>query len=70
MDEKLKLFVWEGVLCETFPGIMVALAPNVEVARALLHKKVDCFGKWAQRDLQRAPQVYEDPCAFYALGGD
>jgi hypothetical protein len=39
--QKMKLFVWEGVLTDYTDGIMFAVAPTVEEARAAIIKKAD-----------------------------
>jgi len=70
MEEKLKLFVWEGVLVDFTAGMMVALAHDVEEARKLLKQKLlqdhlECPGS----DLDDEPTVVTSPSAFYVWGG-
>ena len=65
MKKKLKLFVWENVLRDYTPGMMVALAHDVEEARTLLRAKVG----YNTCDLNAEPQVVEEPAAFYVSGG-
>ena len=70
-SSKLKLYVWEYVLFGSSifgdPGMMVALAEDVESARKMLQEKCSYLDKY---DLAREPTVHEDPCAFYVWGGD
>lgn len=65
------LFVWEDVLIDYTSGIMVALAPSVEEARAALLEKCSYLPK---HDVESDPsEVIEvskgSTAAFYAWGG-
>ena len=62
----LKLFVWTEVLTDYSHGMMVALAHDVEEARALLLEEVNYL---PADDLAREPLVVEEPSAFIVWGG-
>jgi len=68
MDQKkMKLFFWDNVLRVYGTGIMVAVAPNVEEARAaLLKKEYDI----PQDDLNQIPQEFDlsESVAFLCWG--
>ncbi len=65
MDNGLKLFVWEDVLRDYTSGMMVALAHDVDEARALLRKELDY-----SNEMNAEPtHVVENPAAFYVYGG-
>lgn len=57
----MKLFVWEGVLCDYTCGVVVALAPDLETALAQYEKE---RGWWQEKlgapttaiDLEADPQ--------------
>jgi len=66
-ETKLKMFVWKNVLMETTSGMMVALANNVEEARALLTEECDYI---PYDDLEKDPEVYDTPKAVYISGGN
>jgi len=62
---KLKLYVWENVLHDYTPGIMFALAPDVETARRLLRERCTYL---PQEDIDREPAVCETPVAYFLYG--
>lgn len=71
----MKLYVWENVLVDYTPGLMVALANSIEEARAMLKPKVclfddkptcECTGCV---DLNKEPKVYIKPIAVHVHGG-
>lgn len=68
MKNKLKLFVWEDVLCDYTSGMMVAIAGSVEEARATLKKECSYI---PDDDLEEEPTVCEldHPVAFVVWGG-
>lgn len=66
MRKKIKLYVWEDVLCDYTCGMICILAHNLEEARELLEKKypgyyLDEFGK--------KYRVITEPEAFAVYGG-
>ena len=65
--KKMKLFVWEGVLCDHTCGMMVALAHTVEEARAELL----ALKPGVEDDINEEPEVIEldKPFACYCYGG-
>lgn len=74
--EKLKLFVWEGVLTDYTSGIVFALAYNKEHARALVAEKYSSGYQDKTRrrqeilkEISSAPEEVETPEAFYLHGG-
>ena len=64
--KRLRLFVWEDVLCDYTPGMMVALAHSADEARTLLVARTWYIPK---EDLDKEPDVYDDPVAFDCWGG-
>lgn len=64
--ETLKMFVWEDVLTDWTPGLMVALAHNVEEAREMLLNE---DGYIPEDDRMKEPKVYETPKAVLVWGG-
>ena len=67
-NKKLKLFVWEDVLTDYTSGIMVAIAPTVEEARAILLNEcayIPCD------DIAQQPKEFDlsEPVAFVCWGG-
>lgn len=79
MKHKLKLYVWEDVLCDYTSGVMFALAESVEDARQQILKKgkkiaLLTFGKVVdyetiERDLKQEPKVYKNKMGFFLFGG-
>ena len=65
-SKKLKLFVWENVLCDYTDGIMFALAPNVDTARKNLLKRYNYI---PGGDLGQTPKIYTKPVAHAVWGG-
>jgi hypothetical protein len=63
---RLKMFVWEHVLTDHKPGMMVALARDVEEARREILKACDYV---PEEDLAKEPQVVEAPAGFVCWGG-
>lgn len=68
MAKKMKLFVWEDVLSDYTSGIMVAVAPTIEAARAALLKECSFLPEY---DLNRQPKEFDlsETRAFYCWGG-
>lgn len=66
MKKKLKLYVWEGVLCDYTCGMMCALATSPDHARKLLLKKRDSL---PEADLNLEPKVISKPEGFFVWGG-
>lgn len=64
--KKLKLFVWEKVLCDYTDGVMFAYAPDVETARKLLLQGRPYL---PQETLDLEPKVITEPYAFSLYGG-
>ncbi len=64
---KLKLFVWENVLNDHTPGIMFALAKDVESARKQILKKEN--REDVKLDLMNQPLVITKPQGFALYGG-
>jgi hypothetical protein len=66
----MNLYVWEGVLVDYTAGMMVAVAPTVEDAQALLLAKCPYIPK---EDLDVAPKVIDltdpEPVALLCWGG-
>ncbi len=65
MKDKLKLFVWENVLCDYKHGIAFAYAKNSIHARELIGKKM---GRDSD-DLLIEPKEIIEPEGFYIYGG-
>lgn len=66
-----KLFVWEGVLTDYSSGMVVAVAPSLEAAYALLETQV---GAWGMQDVRATePTVIDsltcEPQAWHVSGG-
>jgi len=68
MEPKMKVFVWEGVLVDYTPGMMFAVAPTLEEARAELRKKSSYI---PDDDLNQQPEILDlsEPAAFLCWGG-
>ena len=65
-DDQLKLYVWEGVLCDYSCGIMFALAHDVDEARREVLKSFGAsedegIGKSVDDAMQRINDVIESP---------
>lgn len=69
----LKLYVWEGVLKDWYPGMMVALAPDLKTARRLIEQKEQREAPYSldrlRVDLNRQPSVHTTPWAGVVWGG-
>lgn len=71
----LKLFVWEGVLTDYTDGIMFALAPDVEAARAaIIAKHLEAWSikepsRQVVNDLKAEPKVVTATEGFLEWGG-
>ncbi len=66
---RLKLYVWENVLTDYYPGIMFALAESEEKARELLLKDHPLL-KFNYEDVAKKPDVYDNvPVSFAVSGG-
>lgn len=70
MSEKptMKLYVWENVLTDYTSGMMVAVASNVDEARARLLEECSYI---PDEDLTKEPQVFDllRSVAFVCWGG-
>jgi len=64
--ENLKLYIWEDVLTDYTPGVMFALAPDVETARKMLLEDTSYI---PDEDLSQEPKVYTSPVAVVVWGG-
>lgn len=57
-QRRLKLYVWEGVFADYYPGIAVALAYDVREARRLvLAEYGSSSSAYARRELAAKPKV-------------
>jgi hypothetical protein len=63
--KKLKLYVWEDVLCDYTTGVAFALAGSPEEARELIFKKLG----YKDEDLCISPRCVEKEEGFYVYGG-
>jgi hypothetical protein len=67
MEKNLKLFVWQNVLTDYTDGVMFALAPDVESAKAAILKNQDFSS--VRADLERPYEVHESTVGFAVWGG-
>lgn len=82
--QKLKMFVWENVLEDYTPGLIVALAHNLEEAKQVVMEKAkkDSGEYWESTGYRTgnkdtfestmkysSVQVVESPAAFFVYGG-
>ena len=68
--KKLKLFVWENVLCDYVCGHIAVLALNVEQAREVVRTTVDeCDHHSMMEVFTKEPTIYTDPVAIPCWGG-
>jgi hypothetical protein len=63
----MKLFVWHDSLADYSPGVMFALANDVDEARAIILASVDL--PTVRRDLKAEPAIYDSPVGFTCWGG-
>lgn len=78
--KKLRLFVWGGRLWSCGPGMLLALAHNVEEARKLIRAKFAAdlgVEKLSEKELcgvekalAHEPDVFDKPVARYHFGSD
>jgi len=70
MNEKLKLFVWDGVLEDWTTGMAFALAENATEAKKMLIEKgmPECHWDGIKLDGIK-PSIRTSRCAFYSYGG-
>jgi hypothetical protein len=68
----MKLYLWEGVLCDYTAGVMFALAESADEARELIRKDP----KWialpvSEEELKTRPKVLrtDRPFGFHLYGG-
>lgn len=68
---KLKMYVWEGVLCDCTCGLACVLAYSPEEARKVLRAKFEAEGRgYAITEvLGQEPIEVSEPAAFYVTGG-
>jgi len=67
MNKKLKLYVWENVLCDYTCGMVCVLAFDLEQAFDLIREKYD---EYYLDDLAGVePEIIEEPEAFAVYGG-
>ena len=66
--KKMKVFVWEDVLADYTSGMMVAIAPTVEEARAVLKRDDPHI---PEHDLNKQPKEFDlsESMAFLCCGG-
>lgn len=66
----LKLFVWKNVRQDYTPGIAFALAENVQQAKEMIKKNSEDW-EWRSYswELEKEPEIYEKPYAFWMSGG-
>jgi hypothetical protein len=71
MSNKLKLFVWEGVLVDCTPGIAFAMAHNVDEARgAIIKQAEDWVREHLAGDISKEPtHIYDDVAGGHVYGG-
>lgn len=69
--KKMKLFVWPNVLSDYTPGIMFALAHDVDEARQMIMNSEKDLAFWErfERELASQPDVYDQPIGFALWGG-
>lgn len=65
----LKLFVWENVLTDYNPGVMFALAENIEQAREKILSKEEDSPDTVKKELMNDPLVINHPEGFILWGG-
>lgn len=65
--KKLKMFVWQGVLCDYTSGMICAAAYDAEHARRLVIKKSG--GLISSGEIAAEPTVVKQPRAFWVYGG-
>jgi len=65
---KMRVFVWEGVLTDYTSGMMVAIAPTIEEARAALLKECNYI---PESDLSQQPKEFDlsETVSFVCWGG-
>ena len=64
----MKVYVWTDVLLDYTSGMMVAIAPTAEEARAVLLRVCDFL---PEGDLNQQPKEFDlsEPVAFVCWGG-
>lgn len=65
MENNLKLYVWEDVLCDYTCGAIIALAHNVKEARQILLKNEEI----TKEDIDKRPKIYKKPYTLAVWGG-
>jgi hypothetical protein len=68
MSDKLKLYVWEGVLIDYSSGIVCALARNEEEAWRKV-KETDEMAHDILKSNHEYPEEFDVPVAFVVWGG-
>jgi len=68
MAKKLKVFVWDKVLCDATCGIIVVVAKDVEEARKLAIKEGNEYRSVIDA-VSHEPEVVEIEKAFVVWGG-
>jgi hypothetical protein len=69
MDNGLKLYVWDNVLCDAGCGIMFALARSEDEAKKLIMKD-NGYESWLVTDeLNKKPDVYTDTAVGFVVWG-
>jgi len=70
VKKKLKLYVWENVLADYYPGIMFALASSPDNARKLIIQKNSQENKNSitPLDLSQTPRCVESQEGFIRWG--
>ena len=54
---KLKLFVWEDSFADWFPGLAVAIAPDIRSARRAVMTAYGTDSDYARRELAVEPKI-------------
>jgi hypothetical protein len=69
-SKKLKLYVWEGILCDYTCGIAFALAESVEEARKLvIESEYEVNRTHVEEDIKGEPKIFDTPKGYVLWGG-
>ena len=67
--KKLKLFVWENVLCDWQCGHVAVLAFDVEQARSVVRETTEAYQYQSLIEVfTKEPVIHEDPVAILCYG--
>jgi hypothetical protein len=67
-NKKLKLFVWHNVLTDWTPGIIFALAENIEQARKMIERDKEDW-MYTGEIYEKSPEIITEPKGFMLYGG-